>query len=211
MALGLSSTVLADNPSPPINKVHSLTDAQRSLLGTWTYTDQDYTSPIGIYWFKLVFNADGTAVVYRRLSLSKNWGDPEGRFLYDVFTGKDPAAGEYFFGVNLRRCGGEDSFVPYQLRFNVEKLVFIVRHPGDGRLYLPLDYGDKFPFPRDGRESDYVWRTTGPDTAGIFALENRVVGHSESQTAGLPVKFDRPTRVRDNNLYGIHPAYSDRN
>jgi len=186
-----------------------MNDAKQSLLGTWTYTDQDYTSPIGIFWFKLVFNADGTALVYRRLSLSKDWGEPEGKYLYDVFTGKYPASGEYFFGVNLKR-GSDDSFVPYQLRFNVEKLVFVVRHPGDGRLYLPLDYGDKFPFSKDGTPPDYVWKTGDPDNAGLFELESRVAAHPGIETAGLPVKVDRPTRTRDNNLYGIHPAFSER-
>jgi hypothetical protein len=77
-----------------------LDQAQRSVLGTWTYTGSGMEYAGRNYWLKLVFNEDGTVNTYHVPTTDSNWGSPR-IATYNAYTEKYIDSGQRYFGIKI--------------------------------------------------------------------------------------------------------------
>lgn len=78
-----------------------LDQAQRSVLGTWTYTGSGMEYAGRNYWLKLVFNEDGTVNTYRVPTTDPDWGSPR-TATYNAYTEKYVDSGQRYFGIKIQ-------------------------------------------------------------------------------------------------------------
>ncbi len=113
----------------------SVEDVQRAVVGTWTYTGQDYDMMGQKIWEKWVFKPDGTMESYTAMPADDNWGKAEIK-KWQAVTAKYSDTGERWYGITV-----EDWLRPVILKDN-GKLRF---HPADD-VDVEFTKGDKSPF-----------------------------------------------------------------
>ena len=119
----------------PAGMPTSVEDVQRMVLGTWTYTGQQYTMMGQTFWGKWVFKPDGTMEDYSATASDDNWGQPKTE-KWQAVSAKYSDTGKRWYGLKI---GGWMN--PVVLKDN-GNLRF---HPSPD-VDVEFTKGEKFPF-----------------------------------------------------------------
>ncbi|RYD85431.1 MAG: hypothetical protein EOP84_02515 [Verrucomicrobiaceae bacterium] len=114
----------------------ALIEAQKFIVGTWTYTGQKQQILGQTIWIKWVINPDGTMLSYSAPAASDNWGEPRAG-KWEVTTDKFTNTGVRYYAFNIK---GHVTFA-------------IITRNGAVEYRLPdwtleMERGDTFPFSR---------------------------------------------------------------
>lgn len=126
------------------SNISSIADAQRYVLGTWTFVDPIDLArrPYAMGWVKWEFKPDGTAFIYEANPKDVDWGKPQ-VLKYEAFTDKFYDTGERYYAVKfyVETRGYTDMFGIIESDGSLSR-----RYRGADEMTLHLHRGDRFPF-----------------------------------------------------------------